>query len=313
MRPYSQDLRDRILKTVASGEGSLRQIAQRFFVNVSTIVRLLKQYRQTGSAEPRSHNGGRRPALGPDDLERLRKLIQEQPDATLEELRDRLGVSCSCMAISRALKKLRITWKQKVLHATQRDTPKGRRKRTAFRKKVVGIEPKHLVFVDETGTNTAMTRTHGRAPRGERVHGAVPNFWTTLTLICGLRLSGVTAPIVVQGATDTATFEAYVDQALAPQLHPGDVVIWDNLKPHKAKSVVKAVKRVGAKVIPLPPSSPDYSPIEEMFSKVKASLRSAAARTTDALTTAIGCGLSEVSQQDIIGWFKSRATYAMQS
>jgi transposase len=313
MRPYSQDLRQRILDTVARGEGSLHRIAERFLVNVSTIVRLLKQQRQTGSAAPKPHAGGRRPALGPDDIKRLLELIQEQPDATLDELRDRLGVGCSRMAISRVLKKLRITRKKKVLHATGRDTPKVRRKRQTFRKKVAGIEPDHLVFVDETGTNTAMTRTYGRAPKGERVHGAVPGFWTTLTLICGLRLSGVSAPLVFQGSTDTATFESYVEQALAPQLHPGDVVIWDNLKPHKAKAVVKAIERVGAKVIPLPPSSPDLTPIEEMFSKVKGALKSAAARSTDALTTAIGYTLQEVTPQDILGWFKSRATYAMQS
>jgi transposase len=313
MRPYSQDLRQRILDTVARGEGSLRQIAQRFLVNVSTIVRLLNQHRQTGSAEPKPHAGGRRPALGHDDVERLRELIREQPDATLDELRDRLGVGCSRMAISRALKKLRITRKKKVLHASERDTPKVRRQRQAFRKKVAEIEPEYLVFVDETGANTAMTRTHGRAPEGERVPGAVPGSWTTLTLICGLRLSGVSAPLVFQGSTDTATFETYVEQALAPQLHPGDVVIWDNLKPHKAKSVVQMIERAGARVIPLPPSSPDYSPIEEMFSKVKGALKSAAARTTDAVTTAIGCVLTDVTPQDIVGWFKSRATYAMQS
>ena len=109
MRPYSQDLRQRILDTVARGEGSLHRIAQRFLVNVSTIVRLLKQHRQTGSAEPKPHAGGRRPALAPDDIKRLRELIREQLDATLDELRDLLGVSCSRMAISRALKRLRIT------------------------------------------------------------------------------------------------------------------------------------------------------------------------------------------------------------
>lgn len=313
MRPYSQDLRQRILDTVSRGESSLRQIAQRFLVNVSTIVRLLKQQRQTGSAEPKPHAGGRRPALDPDALARLHALIRKQPDATLEELRERLGVGCSLMAISRALKKLKITRKKKVLHATQRDTPKVRRKRRAFRKKLAKIEPKHLVFVDETGANTAMTRTYGRAPEGERVSGAVPAFWTTVTLICGLRLSGVTAPLVVQGSTDTATFASYVEQALAPQLDRGDVVVWDNLAPHKAKAVVKVIEQVGAKVIRLPPSSPDYSPIEEMFSKVKGSLKSAATRTTDALTTAMGAALREVTPQDIVGWFKSRATYAMQT
>jgi transposase len=313
MRPYSQDLRQRIIDTVARGEGSLRQIAQRFLVNVSTIVRLLNRQRLTGSAEPKPHAGGRRSALGPDDLERLRELIREQPDATFEELRDRLGVNCSRMAIFRAVNRLRITRKKKVLHATSRDTPKARRQRSAFRRKLAGIEPQRLVFVDETGTNTAMTRTYGRAPVGERVTGAVPGFWTTMTLICGLRLSGVTAPLVFQGATDTATFETYVEQSLAPRLHPGDVVIWDNLTPHKAKSVEKTVERAGARVIRLPPSSPDYSPIEEMFSKVKGELKSAAARTTDTLTTAIGCALSHVTPEDIVGWFKSRATYAMQS
>jgi len=313
MRPYSQDLRQRILDTVAAGEGSSRQISQRFLVNVSTIVRLLNQYRQTGSAAPKPHAGGRRSALGPDDIERLRELIREQPDATLEELRDRLRVGCSHAAVSRALKKLGITRKKKVLHASGRDSPKVRRKRQAFRKKFAGIDPEHLVFVDETGTNTAMTRTHGRAPEGERVQGAVPGFWTTLTLIRGLRLSGVTAPLVFQGATNTATFETYVENSLVPQLRPGDVVIWDNLKPHKVKSVVKAVKQAGARVIPLPTSSPDYSPIEEMFSKVKGALKSTAARSTEAITTAIGCALEDVTPQDILGWFKSRATYAMQS
>lgn len=313
MRPLSQDLRRRILDTVGRGEGSLRRIAQRFLVNVSTIVRLLKQHRATGSVEPKPHAGGRRPALGPDDLERLRELIREQPDATLDELRERLGVGCSLMALSRALKKLRITRKKKVLHATERDTPKGRRQRRAFRKEVAGIDPGCLVFVDETGANTAMTRTHGRAPAGERVPGPVPGHWSTLTLIRGLRLSGVTAPLVFQGSTDTATFETYAEQALVPQLHPGDVVIWDNLKPHKAKSVVEVIERAGARVIPLPPSSPDYSPIEEMFSRVKGALRSAAARTTDAVTTAIGTALRDVTPQDIVGWFKSRATYAMQT
>jgi transposase len=217
------------------------------------------------------------------------------------------------VAICRALQKLGITRKKKVLHAQQRDTPEVQKKRRAFRREVAKIDPKHLVFVDESGVNTAMTRTHGRAPAGERVHGAVPGFWESMTLICGLRLSGVTAPLVFPGATDTATFENYVEQALVPQLKPGDVVIWDNLQPHKAESVVRAVEAAKARVIPLPLSSPDLTPIEEMFSKVKATLRSVAARTTEAITTAIGPALHDVSPKDILGWFQSRAAYAIQT
>jgi transposase len=240
-------------------------------------------------------------------------LNREQPDATLEELRQRLGVDGSLMAISRALRKLKITRKKKDLHAQERDRPEVKRKRRAFRKQVAGIDPKRLVFVDESGANTAMTRTSGRAPAGERVHGSAPGHWDTVTLICGLRLSGVTAPVVVPGATDTAVFESYVEQVLVPQLQAGDVVIWDNLKPHKANAVVSAVEDAGAQLIPLPPWSSDMTPIEEMFSKVKGSLRSVAARTTETVTAAIGSALHEISAQDILGWFQSRAAYAMQS
>jgi transposase len=313
MSAYSQDLRQRVIDTVERGEGSLRQIARRFLVSLSFVTRLLRHHRETGSVEPKPHGGGRPPALGPADLERLRQLNREQPDATLEELRQRLGVACSLMAISRALRKLKITRKKKDLHAQERDRPEVKRKRRAFRKQVAGIDPNRLVFVDESGANTAMTRTYGRAPAGERVHGSAPGHWDTVTLICGLRLSGVTAPVVVEGATDTAVFESYVEQVLVPQLQAGDVVIWDNLKPHKAKAVVSAVEDAGAQLIPLPPWSSDLTPIEEMFSKVKGSLRSVAARTTETVTAAIGSALHEISAQDILGWFRSRAAYAMQS
>jgi transposase len=310
---YSQDLRTRIIATVERGEGWLRQIAQRFLVSLSFVTRLLHHYRTTGSLEPKPHGGGRQPALGPAQLKRLRALIKKTPDATLEELRRGLGVACSTMAIARAVRKLKITRKKKVLHAQERDSPEVQQKRRDFLEELAGIDPRRLVFVDETGANTSMTRTHGRAPVGERVHGAVPGHWDSVTLICGLRLSGVTAPVVFSGATDTAAFQSYVEQVLVPELRPADVVIWDNLKPHQAQAVVAAVERGGARVVPLPPSSPDLTPIEEMYSKVKGALRSAAARSTVAIDAAIGSALHEVSPQDILGWFHSRAAYAFQS
>src|SRR3954451_14801318 len=234
---YSQDLRKRIITTVERGEGSLRQIAQRFLVSLSFVTRLLHHHRTTGSLKPKPHGGGRPPALGPAQLKRLRALIKKKPDATLEELRQGLGVDCSTMAIVRALKKLKITRKKKVLHARERDTPENRQKRRDFLREVAAIDPRRLVFVDETGADTSMTRTHGRAPVGERVHGAVPGHWDSVTLICGLRLSGVTAPVVFPGATDTPAFQSYVEQVVVPELQAEDVVIWDNLQPHKAQAV----------------------------------------------------------------------------
>src|SRR3954470_13452428 len=159
---YSQDLRKRVIATVERGEGSLRQIAQRFLVSLSFVTRLLHHHRTTGSLEPKPHGGGRPPALGPAQLKRLRATIKKKPDATLEELRQSLGVACSTMAIVRALKKLKITRKKKVLHAQEQDSPEGRQKRRDFLEKIAGIDPKRLVFVDESGANTSMTRTHGR-------------------------------------------------------------------------------------------------------------------------------------------------------
>jgi transposase len=309
---YSQDLRQRVITTVERGEGSLRQIAQRFLVSLSFVTRLLHHYRTTGSLEPKPHGGGRQPAPGPAQLKRLRALIRKKPEATLEELRQGLGVAWSTMAIVRALQELKITRKKKVLHAQERGSPEGQQKRRDFLEAITGLDPDRLVFVDESGAKASMARTYGRAPVGERVHGAVPGRWESLTLICAMRLSGVTAPVVFQGATDTAAFQSYVEQVLVPELRPDDVVIWDNLEPHKAQVVVAAVEQVGAMVVPLPPSSPDPTPIEEMFSKVKGALRSAAARSTSALDVAIGSALHEVSQQDILGWFQSRATYAFQ-
>ncbi|MBV8487101.1 MAG: transposase, partial [Planctomycetaceae bacterium] len=160
------------------------------------------------------------------------------------------------------------------------------------------LDRQRLLFVDQTTAPTAMTRTYGRAPVGQRVSGAVPGHGATVTLIWGLRSSGVPAPAVFPGASDTTALESYVEPVLVPELQPGDVVIWDNLKPQTAAAAVAAVEGAGARVIRLPPSSPDRTPIEEMFSKVKGALRSAAARTTQAVTAARGVG------RQLVGYYR---------
>jgi transposase len=312
MTPYSQDLRQRILDTVVRGEGSSRQIARRFLVSVSFVTRLLKRYRSTNSLEPKPHGGGHPPALGPEDLERLREVIREQPDATLEECRQRLGTSCSTMTISRALRQLGLPRKKKIPRAQEQDRPEVQERRREFCDELSGTDPRRLVFVDECGANTAMTRTYGRAPVGQRVYATTPGHRESITLTCGVRLGGVTATLAFPGATNTAVFEGYVAEVLAPELRRGDVVIWDNLKPHQSEDAVEAVEAAGARVVPLPPWSPDLTPIEEMISKVKGAMRSAAARTTEAVYAAFGSALHDVSLKDIAGWFQDRAAYAMQ-
>src|SRR5205823_8868780 len=131
-----------------------------------------------------------------------------------------------------------------------------------------------------------------------------PASWESVTVIAALGLDGVRAPLAFPGATDTAAFESYLEQVLVPELHAGDVVVLDNLKPHLAAGVAAAIERAGARVLPLPPYSPDYTPIEGMNSKVKAFLRRIEARTKGELYDAIAEALKQVTPEDIIGWFK---------
>jgi transposase len=145
------------------------------------------------------------------------------------------------------------------------------------------------VFLDETWATATMARTHGRAPRGERLVAAVPHgHWHTTTFLCGLRADGPIAPLVVDGAINGAVFHAYVEQMLAPTLRRGDVGIMDNLGSHKVAGVRQAIEARGAVPLYLPPYSPDLNPIELAFSKLKRLLRTAAARTIDALWHVIG-------------------------
>jgi transposase len=311
MRPYSSDLRERILAAVERGEHSIRQLAHIFAVSLSFVVRLLHRYRRTGSIQPAPHAGGPTPKFDGPTVARLLQLVCEQPDATLAELRDRLGVRCHLSTIARVLKKQRITRKKKTTHAQERDTPRVQAQRRDFDQKMAHVDPAHLVFVDETGATTALDRPYARAPAGTRVEATTPGAWQNVTLIVGLRPTEVVAPIAFAGATDREAFASYVEQALVPQLQPGDVVLWDNLKPHKNPQVVQAIQAVGARVEPLPPWSADKTPIEELFSKAKTYLRKVAARTFDTVVAAMGEALALVTPKDISGWFQDRCAYAM--
>jgi transposase len=311
MRAYSNDLRERIVAAVQRGDHSLRQLARLFSVSLSCIVRLLQHQRRTGSVQPKPHGGVPPRKLNAAAEARLLELVGAQPDATLAELRDRLGLPCCLMTIARALQRHHLTRKKKILHAQEQHSRRVQAQRRTFKKKLAAVDADHLVFVDESGANTGMTRTHGRAPAGERVKASVPGAWQNVTLITGLRTSGVVAPLALPGAVDGAVFQTYVQEALVPQLQEEDVVVWDNLQPHKNPAVRQAIEAVGARVEPLPAYSPDLTPIEERFSQTKSYLRTVAARTTDAVITAMGEALQRVTPSDILGWFHDRCAYAM--
>jgi transposase len=151
-----------------------------------------------------------------------------------------------------------------------------------------------------------MTRLRGRALRGARVYASVPQgHWHTTTMLCSIRLDGSTACMTISGATDTEVFRTYVGKVLRPTLRPGDIVVMDNLSPHKSELTLALIQEAGAQVLFLPPYSPDFNPIEQMWSKIKQLLRSAEARTEADLLAAIGTALENVTAQDAMNWFAS--------
>ncbi len=168
-----------------------------------------------------------------------------------------------------------------------------------------GVDVERLVFLDESGVNTAMFRRYGRCPRGERLVDAAPAaHWETHTLIAAIRLDGVFAPIVLDGPVTGASFAGYVERSLVPELRPGDIVVMDNLPAHKGAAVAAAIESAGCRLVYLPPYSPDLNPIEPMWSKVKAAIRAAAARTFELLVDVVGDALRSVTVEDCEGYFE---------
>lgn len=166
------------------------------------------------------------------------------------------------------------------------------------------LDPEHLIFIDETWLNTKMARLRGRARRGERLRAAIPHgHWKTTTFVAGLRLTGIDAPMLIDGPINGEIFRAYVEQVLVPTLRPGDVVIMDNLGSHKGVAVRAAIEAAGSELRFLPPYSPDFNPIENAFSKLKALLRKVAARSRDLLWDAVADAIERFEPEECANYF----------
>ncbi len=160
------------------------------------------------------------------------------------------------------------------------------------------------MFIDETGATTKMARLRGRAPKGERCRASIPHgHWKTTTFTGALRLDGMVAPMILDGPMDGAAFLAYVTQVLVPELKPGDIVVMDNLPAHKVSGVRQAIEQADARLLYLPPYSPDFNPIEMAFSKLKATLRKAAARTITELWQAIAAAIDTFTPDECQNYF----------
>ena len=174
-----------------------------------------------------------------------------------------------------------------------------RQARQAWFEGQLELEPDRLIFLDECGTNTKMARLYGRAKRGERCRAAIPHgHWKTTTLVAGLSSDGIIAPMTLDGAMDGEMFSAYVTTLLAPCLMPGDIVIMDNLPAHKVSGARQAIEDAGARIVFLPPYSPDFNPIEKAIAQMKSFLKKTAARTKAELDTAIAKAIDIVTPQN---------------
>jgi transposase len=194
---------------------------------------------------------------------------------------------------------------KKTLRAAEQDRPDVAERRATWRAKQLGLDPRRLVFIDETWTKTNMTRLRGRALRGQRVIDAVPHgHWKTTTLLAALDFQGVRSAMVLDGAVNRPAFEAFAAEVLAPTLRPGDLVVMDNLSSHKGPRVGELIQAAGAELVYLPPYSPDFNPIELAFSKIKQLLRSLAARAVADLWKGIQPALNQVTPSDASGFFR---------
>lgn len=193
---------------------------------------------------------------------------------------------------------------KKTAHAAEQERPDVAARRLAWFEAQPDLDPEKLVFIDETGASTKMARLRGRAKRGERCRAAIPHgHWKTTTFTAGLRLGGLSAPMLLDGPMDGDAFRAYVTQVLVPELAKGDIVVMDNLPAHKVAGVRDAIEAAGANLLYLPPYSPDFNPIELAFSKLKAILRKAAARTIHELWETIAQSLDGFSPTECRNYF----------
>ncbi|RZL72451.1 MAG: IS630 family transposase [Sphingomonas sp.] len=307
-KPLSMDLRSRALAAVDEGM-SCRAAATRFGVAAATVIRWHDQRRSTGAYAAKPQGGDTRSRRIEAHRDTVLALYGACRDITLDELRRELGQAGVTVAIStlhRFFARHGITRKKKTGHAVEQDRADVLSAREDWFEGQLDLDPERLVFIDETWTTTNMTRSHGRCRRGERLRMGYPHgHRKTTTLVAGLRMTGMVAPMVLDGPINGDWFEAYVGQILVPDLKRGDVVIMDNLSSHKRDSVRALIEAAGARLLFLPPYSPDFNPIEKAFSRLKAMLRKAGERTVSSLWSLIGKLVDLFQPQECANYFSS--------
>jgi transposase len=290
-------------------ENALEELADRFLVSVGWAKKISAQRNRTGQAERVPHRPGRKLRAGAEAQRQVMDWVASQPDLTLAQLQARLqgeaGISLSLGRIWYLLKKLGLRLKKKSLHAVERDTEANRKRREEFAARIQSISPERLIFLDESGVTTSMTRLYARGTGGGRIHEATPGgHWKIMTILGAMSLNGMIATMTIEEPTDTDILLAYIEHLLYPVLKPGDVVVMDNLSAHKTPAVREWIEKAGAELLYLPPYSPDLNPIEKAWAKLKQLLRAAKARSKETLDQAITEALPHITPANAHAWFR---------
>ncbi|MGV4796854.1 IS630 family transposase [Rhizobium sp. F40D2] len=305
-RPFSNDLRERVVGAVTQEGLSCRAAAKRFGIGISTAIDWVRRFHATGSAAPGQMGGHKPRAICGGHREWLVERCRASAftlRGLVAELAER-GLDVDYRSVWAFVRDEGLSYK-KTLVASERERPDVAARRARWLKHRHRIDPARLLFIDETWTKTNMAPLRGWAPRGERLLGKAPfGHWNTMTFIAALRTDRVSAPWIIDGPINAERFLIYVEKVLVPELKPGDIVVMDNLGSHKAKAIRVAIRWAGARLFFLPQYSPDLNPIEKLFAKIKHGLRQAQARTRNAIDDALAAILQTVSPKECLNYFK---------
>ena len=306
---YSTNLRLQAIKSYEAGKHTQQDIADILGMHLSTFKRIYKQYRETGSVELPKSNAGRPGLIDDDGFAKIKGYVESNPDITLEAIQtayeNETKVTLSISTICRALQRLSFNRKKISHYAQEQEREDVKKKRKNYRKESKKIKAEHLVFIDESGVNLKQSSRYARAFKGNRVKLPTPfSRGKTYSMIGAVTINDVLAAMYGEWATNTEIFEHFVEYCLCPVLTPEHVVVMDNISFHHNNDIKHKIESTGARLMYLPPYSPDFSPIENMWSKIKTCLRKLAARTEKELQLAMATAFKSINSSDLAGWFQ---------
>ena len=303
----SRDLRTRIVAHYQADENTTyRLTAERFSVGEATVSRVLRVHRETGDVMPAPKPRKPRNKI---DLEWLREHAVAHPDDRLKDRAEAFeaerGVSVSIAAVHYAMHAIGFTHKKKTIYAKERDSERVKNLRDTFIAQQPTLVPGNLVFLDESGFRLGSPTRYGWARSGQKALGkAVHGAWRNVTMLGAIALNGFRGFMNIESGTSSEVFRAFVESELVPELKPGDWVLMDNLAAHRDARSLDAIRAAGAIVLFLPPYSPEFNPIEKLWSKLKEAVRRQPTDTRECFDDAVANAMRSINSSDLLGWFQ---------